>query len=99
MMNRKTPVEIRDRHTGELLILGRWSAPNGLYLGHRVPKDLRSADLRGLDLREADVTGRDLSDADLTGTNLAGTKYDARSQWPAGLDPELHGAVRVPVDL
>jgi biotin operon repressor len=102
--------EIRDRRTGEVALnvsdWGRILKENawndtlrGQYLGHRIPKDFRSADLRGLDLSEADLTGRDLSDADLTGTTLTGTRFDTRTRWPLGFDPERQGAVQVPVDL
>lgn len=93
---------IKNRHTGEVLIRLPARSDGTLrsyYLGHRHPKDLRSADLRGLDLSDADVTGRDLSDADLTGAILTGTRYDDRTVWPRGFHPERHGAVRVPLDL
>jgi predicted transcriptional regulator len=94
--------EIKDRRTGKLLLRSpAWEdgALRGVYLGFRIPRDLRSSDLRGVDLSEADVTGRDLSDADLTGVNLTGTKYDVRTRWPVGFDPERLGAVLVPADM
>lgn len=95
-------MEINDRRNGTLLLrlpaTTRTPSLRGAYLGFRIPKDLRSADLRGVDMTGADVTGRDLSDADLTGANLAEVKFDERTHWPSGFDPERHGAVRVPTD-
>jgi biotin operon repressor len=92
-------VEIRDRHTGA--VLGRWHKDTlaGVYLGHRVPWNLRSVDFRGRDLSGADLTGRDLSDADLTGATLTDAVYDPWTRWPQGFDPQRHGARLVPPDL
>ncbi|MEI6431404.1 MAG: metalloregulator ArsR/SmtB family transcription factor [bacterium] len=93
-------MEIRDRHSGEVLFNFsiRQRDLRGVYLGFRHPADLRHADLRGLDMSGADVTGRDLSDADLTGTNLSNVRYDARTRWPAGVDMERWGGVCLPVE-
>jgi uncharacterized protein YjbI with pentapeptide repeats len=57
---------------------------------------LRSACLRGTDLQGADLRGADLGGTDLSGGNLTGAHYDKATRWPAGFDPALHGAVRVP---
>ena len=59
--------------------------------------DLRGAGLRGAALREADMQGAwldgaDLTDADLRGTELARAHYDRFTRWPAGFDPQAHGA-------
>ncbi|GAB4467375.1 MAG: hypothetical protein OHK0029_39290 [Armatimonadaceae bacterium] len=94
--------KIRNRHTGEVLAQATAWADGTLrraYLGHRLGKDLRNADLRGADLTEADLTGCDLSDADLTGTNLVGAEYDLFTRFPAGVRPAQLGAVRVAADL
>lgn len=101
-MMQKQPLEIKDRHTGVVLFrlpLRQTHGFRGVYLGHLLPKDFRSADFRGMDLSEASLAGRDLSDADLTGATLTGTKYDDRTRWPDGFEPERFGAVRVPLDL
>ncbi|MDX1933210.1 MAG: metalloregulator ArsR/SmtB family transcription factor [Capsulimonadales bacterium] len=99
---------VRHRHTGDSLLrcpgttrLDGSDVPSlvGMYLGHRSPIDLRSADLRGADLTDADVTGRDLSDADLTGCRLTGVRYDRFTRWPSGFDPSLAGTVFVRPDL
>ena len=96
-------MEVKDRHTGEILVrlpkTTRVPSLRGAYLGFRIPTDIRSADLRGVDMTGADVTGRDLSDADLTGANLTKVKYDARTRWPVGFDPERQGAALVPMDV
>ena len=71
----RTLFKVRDRHNGETLLQSAaWAEGNlqGAYLGHRHPKDLRSADFRGANLADSDFTGRDLSDADLTGAALIG---------------------------
>jgi hypothetical protein len=49
--------------------------------------DLRNADLRGVELLACDFTG-----ADLTDTDLSGATYDTFTRWPAGFDPQAHGA-------
>jgi hypothetical protein len=40
-------------------------------------------------------SGADLTGADLTGADLTGAHYDNSTRWPAGFDPQHHGAVRV----
>jgi hypothetical protein len=37
----------------------------------------------------------DLSEALLVGVRLEGARYDSRTRWPRGFDPEQHGAIRV----
>jgi uncharacterized protein YjbI with pentapeptide repeats len=61
--------------------------------------DLRRADLRDADLQETSLRGADLSAADLRGADLEDSdltraRYDARTRWPADIDPKGHGAVR-----
>jgi hypothetical protein len=57
--------------------------------------DLRDADLSGADLTGAMLWGADLTGADLTGAVLRETKFDARTRWPAGFDPQQHDTVLV----
>jgi hypothetical protein len=68
--------------------------------------DLRRANLcfarlRGANLRNADLhlEGADLVGAAMEGTLLTGARYgiryDNRTQWPEGFDPQSHGAVQV----
>jgi hypothetical protein len=49
--------------------------------------DFRGTDFTGADLWECDFTG-----AELTGANLSGVTYDIFTRWPAGFDPQAHGA-------
>jgi hypothetical protein len=68
-----------------------------LHRAHFVGCDFRGADLRSANLRRArlwrcDLTGADLSDADLTRVDILGATYDRFTRWPAGFDPEAHGA-------
>lgn len=55
---------------------------------------LLDTDLRNADLRGAYLWGADLSRAKLKGAKLTGTEYDARTRWPAGVDPQKLGAVQ-----
>ena len=64
--------------------------------------DLSGARLAGTDLRQANLSthyavtrlhGADLSSALLEGAKLAGAQYDCRTRWPAGVDPQMRGAV------
>jgi hypothetical protein len=48
---------------------------------------LEGANLEDADLRGADVRGADFTGARLDGADLAGIRADARTRWPAGLDP------------
>lgn len=64
-------------------------------LGHA---DLAGADLRGADLRDAVpclLTTVDGVEIPGTDDNFDGARYDARTRWPDGFDPQRHGAVRV----
>lgn len=71
--------------------------------------DLREADLRGLSFRavklegsnlqgarleKADLRSTDLSKAVIEKASLILAVYDDETQWPAGFDPKLLGAVR-----
>jgi hypothetical protein len=49
--------------------------------------DLRSTDLANSYLWECDFTGADLTDAVLTGAT-----FDTFTRWPAGFNPQAHGA-------
>lgn len=72
--------------------------------------DLQNADLRGADLREADLRGADLRGAVLTmeyrqkvtmgefnlqQANLNRAKYDSRTKFPGGFDPDVRGMHKV----
>ena len=62
--------------------------------------DLSGADLRAADLRWADLSGSDLQRSDLRGTHLAcaslsNATYDSRTRFPAAVNPEGLGLVRV----
>src|SRR5262249_8980513 len=54
--------------------------------------DLRGVDLRDADLRAAAFWGCDLGGARLAGADLRGAAYDRCTRWPAGFDPQAHGA-------
>jgi uncharacterized protein YjbI with pentapeptide repeats len=57
--------------------------------------DLRGADLASADLSRANLRGADLSTSrGLARAKLHGARYDRQTRWPAGFDPERHGAVR-----
>jgi uncharacterized protein YjbI with pentapeptide repeats len=66
---------------------------------------LTRADLSGANLTDATLAGATLTQADLCRANLCnvylreanlrGARYDDATRWPAGFDPEAHGAVRV----
>jgi uncharacterized protein YjbI with pentapeptide repeats len=63
---------------------------------------LRGASLRGANLKDANLRAASLGDVDLSGANLVGAnltgvdltqaRYDAKTEWPAGFDPQWHGA-------
>jgi hypothetical protein len=60
---------------------------------------LSGADLTGADLAYGDLSGSILCGADLANalfykTNLSCARYDARTRWPDGFDPQQHGAVK-----
>ena len=57
--------------------------------------NLRGADLNWANLRGADLRGADLTDAILSGALLNEAKYDTKTDWPEGFDPEVAGAVLV----
>jgi hypothetical protein len=54
--------------------------------------DLRSANLRRARLWKCDLAGADLTGADLTRVEVMGDTYDDFTRWPAGFDPQAHGA-------
>lgn len=54
--------------------------------------DLRDADLSSASLQQADLRAADLTGADLTDAKVAGARYDVRTRWPAGFDPQPQGA-------
>jgi uncharacterized protein YjbI with pentapeptide repeats len=80
---------------------------NGAYLAWAY---LSEATLRGADLGDADLAGAGLVEADLSGANLCGTsltradltdaklagaRYDRRTAWPEGFEPQKSGAERL----
>jgi hypothetical protein len=61
--------------------------------------NLRGADLSFANLRAANLTGADLefaklTGADLTGATLYSARYNNRTEWPDGFDPQKSGAIR-----
>jgi uncharacterized protein YjbI with pentapeptide repeats len=56
---------------------------------------ITSCALRGSKFRDADVSGADLGGQDLDGVDLAGAKYDAKTRFPKGFDPDAAGMVRL----
>jgi hypothetical protein len=77
---------------------------NGAYLAWAY---LSEATLKGADLGDADLAGAGLVEADLSGANLCGTnltradltrvklagaRYDRRTAWPEGFEPQDSGA-------
>ena len=54
--------------------------------------DLAGAGLVGADLSGANLCGTNLTRADLTGVKLAGARYDRRTAWPEGFEPQDSGA-------
>ena len=72
------------------------------YLGEATLKgadlgdaDLAGADLGGADLSGANLCGTNLNGAELTGVKLAGVRYDRRTAWPKGFEPQNRGAERL----
>ena len=79
-----------------------------LYRANMFAANLHGALLRRADLRKAtviaDLSRADLSGADLRGTNLkgatqliwatlTGVRYDGKTKWPEGFDPQAFGAI------
>jgi hypothetical protein len=72
--------------------------------------DLIAVDMRSADLRGADLTGVKLAftpaelrvmaggppppEPDWNNLKFTGARYDARTRWPSGFDPQRHGAVK-----
>jgi len=84
--------------------VGLRGAHCSLYRAQLQGADLRGAILRA-DLRRADLRGADLRGADLSWAvlkhstageeaQLAGARYDDKTLWPEGINPEAWGAVR-----
>ena len=57
--------------------------------------DLRGADLSGTSLSKADLSGADLSGTDLREADLYGAKYNSKTVFPTGFNPENEIMVRV----
>src|SRR5260370_1101799 len=57
--------------------------------------DLEGADLEGADLERANLIRANLQGANLTGANLTNAEYGQDTRWPAGFDPQQHGAKRL----
>jgi hypothetical protein len=53
---------------------------------------LKGANFTGADLSGAHLEGADFTGATLTGANLRGATFDTGTRWPAGFEPERHGA-------
>jgi uncharacterized protein YjbI with pentapeptide repeats len=49
---------------------------------------LNNAHLQGANLQGADLRGADLRETCLDGANLSGVKFDQRTKWPKGFDPD-----------
>jgi len=54
--------------------------------------DLRCANLARANLNDAVLHECNLRGAALATTYLRGTRYDRRTRWPTGFDPQAHGA-------
>jgi uncharacterized protein YjbI with pentapeptide repeats len=54
--------------------------------------NLAGAGLEGADLSGANLCGTNLTRADLTSVKLAGARYDFRTAWPEGFEPQDSGA-------
>jgi uncharacterized protein YjbI with pentapeptide repeats len=54
--------------------------------------DFCNADLRDADLSNSCLWGCDFTGADLTDADLSGVTYDIFIRWPAGFEPQMHGA-------
>jgi hypothetical protein len=62
---------------------------------YRIKAEWRGAIRAALNLRSAVFEAADLRGAALQGATLTGARYDDRTRWPGGFDPEARGAVRV----
>jgi uncharacterized protein YjbI with pentapeptide repeats len=60
--------------------------------------DLSKANLRDATLNEANLSGADLSEAILRNAHLFESKYNKKTIWPEGFDPEKARAKLVPED-
>ncbi len=85
-------IEIRGQLTGQIIFR---SEAKSLERA-----DLEGATLQRKNLRAADLTGANrvsarMDGADLEGIRLTGALYDSSTRWPAGFDPEAHGAIRL----
>ena len=54
--------------------------------------EFRGGNLGGAILRSVTFWECDLRGADLTDADLAGATYDRFTRWPAGFEPQAHGA-------
>src|SRR5260370_25843159 len=101
-------IEIRHKETGHVLMRVEVCVLRAATPGLLSRADLRGADLRGMDLSEIDfgrqdLTGADLGQANLRGAMLAdailtdadlwGARFDHRTKWPDGFEPQEHGAI------
>src|SRR5437870_3893490 len=57
--------------------------------------DFGRADLRGAEMNHANLVGARLDRANLGDADLSGARFDQRTEWPPGFEPQEHGAVRV----
>lgn len=104
-------IEIRHKESGRVVLrLENDTVLEAAAAGLVDRADLRGANLRGWDLSEIDFGHADLSAAelsraslvgarldraDLDGADLWGARFDHRTEWPPGFEPQEHGAVKL----
>jgi hypothetical protein len=60
----------------------------------RKPRGARTRSIKRTSGGSAELYSGDLRGADLAGPPLSGARYDRRTLWPGGFDPQESGAVR-----
>jgi hypothetical protein len=68
-----------------------WAAVD-LHSDTFVQCDFRFADLRGADFRGCRLYACNFTAANLTEVDLTGATFDRLTRWPAGFNPQAHGA-------
>jgi hypothetical protein len=93
--------EVRERSVLCLVSTGRWMGTTSpeppvrrisLEGADLYDLDLGATDLRNANIRAARLRGCNFSEARLTGADLRGAIFDRFTRWPAGFDPQAHGA-------
>jgi hypothetical protein len=95
----KMNVEIKNRFTGEIIIVGEYENVCDAVLKNK-DKNLYGANLSGADLSRADLSGADLSRADLSGANLSGAnlpRADLSGAYLSGAN--LYGAKNIKLPI